>query len=72
LRCRARYLTWLKHETGGGATAVRSAVPSARLIEVAPDLVGLTELPQGFSSRVSDAILDGLEQAARTLGGMPP
>jgi len=30
------------------------------------------ELPQDFSSRVRDAILGGLEQAARTLGGMPP
>jgi serine/threonine-protein kinase HipA len=30
------------------------------------------ELPQDFSPRVLDAILGGLEQAARTLGGMPP
>lgn len=30
------------------------------------------ELPQDFSPRVRDAILGGLEQAARTLGGMPP
>lgn len=29
------------------------------------------ELPQDFSLRVLDAILGGLEQAARTLGGMP-
>ena len=30
------------------------------------------DLPQGFSPRVLDAILGGLEQAARTLGGMAP
>lgn len=30
------------------------------------------ELPQDFSSHVADAILGGLEQAAKTLGGMPP
>lgn len=30
------------------------------------------ELPQDFSPRVRDAILGGLEQAAGTLGGMPP
>ena len=30
------------------------------------------ELPQDFSPRVLDAILGGLEKAARTLGGMPP
>lgn len=30
------------------------------------------ELPPDFSPRVRDAILGGLEQAARTLGGMPP
>jgi len=30
------------------------------------------ELPQDFSPHVADAILGGLEQAARTLGGMPP
>ncbi|KQB60734.1 hypothetical protein [Acidovorax sp. SD340] len=30
------------------------------------------ELPQDFSPRVLDAILGGLEQAARTLGWMPP
>ncbi|RRD67729.1 type II toxin-antitoxin system HipA family toxin [Comamonadaceae bacterium OH2310_COT-174] len=30
------------------------------------------ELPQDFSPRVRDAILGGLEQAARVLGAMPP
>ncbi|EFF74827.1 type II toxin-antitoxin system HipA family toxin [Achromobacter piechaudii] len=30
------------------------------------------ELPDGFSNPVLDTILSGLEQAARTLGGMPP
>ena len=30
------------------------------------------ELPQDFSPRVRDAILDGLEQSAGTLGGMLP
>lgn len=30
------------------------------------------DLPQDFSPRVLDAILSGLEQAARTLGGMAP
>ncbi|MPS77267.1 MAG: type II toxin-antitoxin system HipA family toxin [Achromobacter sp.] len=30
------------------------------------------ELPDGFSNHVLDTILSGLEQAARTLGGMPP
>lgn len=30
------------------------------------------ELPPDFSPRVRDAILGGLEQAAKTLGGMPP
>jgi len=30
------------------------------------------ELPQDFSPLVRDAILGGLEQAARTLGAMPP
>lgn len=30
------------------------------------------ELPRDFSPLVRDAILGGLEQAARTLGGMPP
>ncbi|WP_434641584.1 hypothetical protein [Achromobacter piechaudii] len=30
------------------------------------------KLPDGFSNHVLDTILSGLEQAARTLGGMPP
>jgi len=30
------------------------------------------DLPQDFSPRVRDAILGGLEQAARTLDGMAP
>ncbi|TWG79749.1 serine/threonine-protein kinase HipA [Cupriavidus gilardii J11] len=30
------------------------------------------ELPQGFSARVAEAVLGGLEQAAKALGGMAP
>ena len=30
------------------------------------------ELPQDFSPRVADAVMGGLEQAARALGGMVP
>lgn len=31
----------------------------------------IAEVPQDFSPRVRDAMLGGLEQAARTLGGTP-
>lgn len=56
----------------GYASAAESIIEEILARTPAAIAEAQAELPPDFSSRVADAVLGGLEQAARTLGGMAP